>query len=148
MRAGNRLSALSKRPRHPTPGNDPADLPVAVIDCTTSLVFSVNTSSLHHPACYVGHLPTSGCRGWLIATHELSVIDVVPRLIVDRLWCGDDRNGLGQSDSSLATGGALHPLNFDGQSMPAFVSFLSLRVSFQKREQGNEKLIVQEMIAF
>jgi len=26
------------------------------------------------------------------------------------LWCGEDRNGL---DSSLATGGALHPLNFD-----------------------------------
>jgi hypothetical protein len=30
-----------------------------------------------------------------------------------RLWCGEDRNGLGKSDSSLATGGALHPLNFD-----------------------------------
>lgn len=27
-----------------------------------------------------------------------------------RLWCGEDRNGL---DSSLATGDALHPLNFD-----------------------------------
>jgi len=29
-----------------------------------------------------------------------------------RLWCGEDRNGLGKSDSSLATVGALHPLNF------------------------------------
>jgi hypothetical protein len=132
MRAVNRLSVFSKRSRHLTPGNDPADLPIAVIDCTTSLVFSVNTSSLHHPACYVRHLPIRRCRGWLIAAHELSVIDVVPRLIVDRLWCEEDRNGL---DSSLATGGALHPLNFD-EAVNARIRVVPVPASFISKKRA------------
>jgi transcriptional regulator with XRE-family HTH domain len=51
-----------------------------------------------------------------------------------RLWCGEDGNGL---DSSLATGGALHPLSF-GEAVNARIRVVPVPASLISRRRTRQ----------